>query len=322
VRLVASPINLGFAGGVNAGLAQARGDVLVLLNNDTVVPPGTLAALVRHLADPEVGAVGPVTNRCGNEAEVPVTWSTWGELVTAAATRARTCAGRVFDLPVLTMFCTAFRRDVLERVGPLDERFGLGLFEDDDWAERVRGEGLRLVVAEDVLVHHHGEGSLGALVATGEHAQLFARNRAAFEAKWGHAWQPHGSRPEMAYLRSVRALCARLRAELPDSARVLVVSKGDGALLRCGRPAGHFPQQDDGSWPGWYPGDSTQVVDALERLVDAGWTHLVLPATSAWWLEHYDGMARYLDQTGERVLDDADGRVFRLRARRPAEVGA
>ena len=322
VRLVSAPTNLGFAGGVNAGLAEARGDVLVVLNNDTVVPPGTLAGLVRHLADPEVGAVGPVTNRCGNEAEVAVTWSTWGELVASAAARRESRAGQAFDLLVLTMFCTAFRRDVLDRVGPLDERFGTGLFEDDDWAERVRAAGLRLVVAEDVLVHHHGEGSLGALVPTGEHGQLFARNRAAFEAKWGHAWQPHGSRPEAAYLQAVRSLCEAVRRELPESARVLVVSKGDGALLRCGRPAGHFPQEPDGSYPGWYLGDSTQVVDALERLCDRGWTHLVLPATAAWWLEHYDGLARHLEQTGERVVDDPSGLVFRLRSTRPAEISA
>jgi len=186
----------------------------------------------------------------------------------------------------------------------------------------VRAAGLRLVVAEDVLVHHHGEGSLGALVPTGEHGELFARNRAAFEAKWGRAWQPHGSRPDATYLRDVRTLCEVVRRELPASARVLVVSKGDSALLRVGRPAGHFPQEEDGSYPGWYPGDSTSVVDALERLCDRGWTHLVLPATAAWWLEHYDGLARYLEQTGERVLDDDVALAFQLRADRPAEVSA
>ncbi len=322
VRLLPQDANLGFAAGVNVGLAAATGDVLVLLNNDTLVPPGALAGLVRHLADPEVGAVGPVTNRCGNEAEIAVTWSTWGGLVAAAQDRARRFAGRVFDLPVLTMFCTAFRRDVLERVGPLDERFGIGLFEDDDWAERVRAAGLRLVVAEDVLVHHHGEGSLGGLVATGEHGQLFARNRAAFEAKWGAAWQPHAHRPGAGYLRQVRELCDVVRGSVPDDARVLVVSKGDSALLRCGRAAGHFPQDEDGVFPGWYPGDSEQVVEQLERLRDRGWTHLVLPAVSSWWLEHYDGLARHLADSGERVLDCPAGTVFRLRARRPADEGA
>jgi GT2 family glycosyltransferase len=326
VRLLPQSGNLGFAAGVNAGLAQARGAVLVLLNNDTVVPPGTLAGLVRHLQDPEVGAVGPVTNRCGNEAEVPATWSTYGELVAAAQDRTRAQAGRLFDLPVLTMFCTAFRRDVLDLVGGLDERFGTGLFEDDDWAERVRAQGLRLVVAQDVLVHHHGEGSLGALVPTGAHGELFARNRAAFEAKWGRAWQPHEHRPEAAYLREVRELCDAVREALPHDARPLVVSKGDRALLRCvpaaGGSAGHFPQDELGDFPGHYPGDSEAAVDHLEQLCERGFTHLVLPATASWWLEHYTGLAGYLDGTAEQVVDVPSGTAFRLRARRPAEVGA
>ena len=322
VRLVEQGRNTGFAAGCNAGLAVARGDVLVLLNNDTLVPPGTLDGLVRHLADPEVGAVGPVTNRCGNEAEVTASWQTWGELVDAARSRSKERAGRTFDLPVLTMFCTAFRRDVLDRVGPLDERFGVGLFEDDDWAERVRRLRLRLVVAEDVLVHHHGEGSLGALVATGEHALLFAANRAAFEAKWDCVWQPHAHRPEADYLRLVRRLCRAVRDTLPEDASVLVVSKGDSALLGCARTAGHFPQDAAGAYPGHYPADSDEVVRSLEELSERGATHLVLPAPAAWWLDHYDGLATHLRATGERVLDDPDGQVFRLRARRPQAVSS
>ena len=322
VRLLAQPANLGFAAGVNAGLAEARGQALVLLNNDTVVPPGTLAGLVRHLRNPEVGAVGPVTNRCGNEAEIASTWATYGELVVTAGERARSHAGQLFDLPVLTMFCAAFRREVLEQVGPLDERFGIGMFEDDDWAERVRACGLRLVVAEDVLVHHHGEGSLGALVPTGAHAELFARNRAAFEAKWARAWEPHAHRPEAGYLRTVRALCDAVRSGLPESARPLVVSKGDSALLRCGRSAGHFPQDQTGHFPGYYPGDSESVVDQLEALCDRGYTHLVLPATATWWLDHYTGLAGYLQDTAERVVDAPSGVAFRLRARRRVEASA
>lgn len=68
VRAICNARNRGFAAGTNQGLAIARGDILVLLNNDTIVPPGWLAGLVRHLDDPGVGMVGPVTNSAGNEA--------------------------------------------------------------------------------------------------------------------------------------------------------------------------------------------------------------------------------------------------------------
>jgi hypothetical protein len=64
------------------------------------------------------------------------------------------------------------------------------------------------------------------------------------------------------------------------------------------------------------------VVDQLESLCDRGFTHLVLPATAAWWLEHYAGLAAYLDSTAEQVVEDPSGVAYRLRARRTAEVGA
>jgi GT2 family glycosyltransferase len=61
VRLVALPANLGFAGGVNVGLRVARGDLLLLLNNDAFVEPGCVPALVEALRDhPRSGAVAGV----------------------------------------------------------------------------------------------------------------------------------------------------------------------------------------------------------------------------------------------------------------------
>ena len=44
---------------------------MVLLNNDALVPRGWLTGLVRYLEDEAVGMVGPVTNRTGNEAQIP-----------------------------------------------------------------------------------------------------------------------------------------------------------------------------------------------------------------------------------------------------------
>src|SRR6267142_1083990 len=67
MTVVRNPQNAGFAGGNNLAAGRARGDTLVFLNNDCVVVPGWLEALVGHLdRDPTLGLLGPVTNSGGN----------------------------------------------------------------------------------------------------------------------------------------------------------------------------------------------------------------------------------------------------------------
>ena len=96
---------------------------------------------------------------------------------------------------MLAMFCFAIRRETHERVGPLDEQYHIGMFEDDDYAVRLRKQGYRLICAEDVFVHHFGGVSLGSLLASGQFQKLLKANRERFERKWGIKWQPHRRRP-------------------------------------------------------------------------------------------------------------------------------
>jgi GT2 family glycosyltransferase len=313
VKLLFNDENLGFPRGSNQGLTAARGSVLVLLNNDTIVPPGTLAALAAHAAAPDVGLVGPVTNRSGNEAEVDVSYATYGEMLALARRRGPDHAGLAFDIDVATLFCAALRRDVFEHVGLLDERYEVGLFEDDDYALRVRAAGYRVVCVEDVFVHHFGEASLGNLAASGRYVELFRENKARFEAKWGLSWRSHLRRPNSWY----RELSAQLRQlaeeELPSDATVLVVSKGDEELLLLGaeRKGWHFPQMADGTYAGYHPGDSGEAVAHLRALQSCGAEYILFPETAIWWLEFYEELARMLiDELGEVARRPGVGVVF------------
>ena len=193
IQIVFNASNLGFAAANNLGLRlAAERDFVVLLNNDTAVSPGWLCRLVEHARRPDAGLVGPVTNWTGNEAKIPVPYRSASGMPDFAEAYTRAHAGQVFDIAMLAMYCVAMRRAVIERVGLLDERFGIGLFEDEDYARRVRQVGLRILCAQDVFVHHYGMSSFSRLPSA-QYYQLFEHNRQLFEAKWGESWSPHGT---------------------------------------------------------------------------------------------------------------------------------
>jgi GT2 family glycosyltransferase len=318
LRVIANEENAGFARGVNQGLAAARGARFVVVNHDTIVPPESLGRLTSYLDDPAIGLVGPVSNRASTEAEIDLGYTTYGELMSAAGERAAAYAARLVDLPMLTMFCVALRRDVHEVVGPVDERFGPGLFEDDDYSRRVRDAGYRVVCAEDVFVHHFGEASVGALVPTGEHAAIFEENRRRFEEKWATTWTSHSRRPDARYEETIEKIRETVQASVPTGSHVLVVSKGDDALLDFdGRLGEHFPQLDGGVYAGHHPADSDEAITALEAQRLAGAQYLVIPTPSMWWLDHYSGFREHLGRSCREVAHRDDACViFELEARR------
>jgi GT2 family glycosyltransferase len=191
VRIVLNSTNRGFAAANNQGIALSTGEHLVLLNNDTIVPPGWLSRLLRHLRAPGVGMVGPITNTIGNEAQIDVPYETWSEMEACAGAHTWAHDGRVADIPVLAMFCVALRRETYDKIGPLDERFDIGMFEDDDYALRLRQRGYRVICAADVFVHHFGKVTFKDLIERGDYEALFDANRRRYEAKWNTRWTPH-----------------------------------------------------------------------------------------------------------------------------------
>jgi GT2 family glycosyltransferase len=307
VRLLRNAENLGFPKAANQGLLAARGESLVLLNNDTVTPPGWLEPLLAALADPAVGLAGPATNRIGTRAEVVASYGDLGELHAWSARWGAANAGAVAEIDLAAMFCLALRRQTFEAVGPLDEQFGLGLLEDDDYAERVRAAGLRVVCAEGSFVHHFGEASFGALVPSGERELLLRRNRERFEAKHGRRWRPYDRPPDAAYADLRERIHDLVEQSIPAGATVLVVSRGDEGLLDlAGRRAWHFPQDADGVYAGHYPSDSGEAIEHLEQLRERGGEYILFPETGLWWLDHYEGLVEHLRRAGDPLVAEPE----------------
>lgn len=195
VKIVLNSENQGFPRAVNQGIAASSGDRLVILNNDTIVSRGWLSRLLRHLDNPEIGLVGPVTNFAGNEAKIAADYRTVGEMEIFADDWMRTNDGHVADIHMLAMFCLAMRRETYDLIGPLDEQFGIGMFEDDDYCMRAKSLGLRVVCAADVFIHHFGQAAFKKLIANGEYEKIFTDNRRRYETKWNVTWIAHKNAP-------------------------------------------------------------------------------------------------------------------------------
>ncbi|MEO6102584.1 MAG: glycosyltransferase [Pseudoxanthomonas sp.] len=192
-RLLLNDANLGFAAGNNVGLRVATGDVLVMLNNDTYVTPGWVRSLCNHLRrNPRLGLVGPVTNNIGNEARIEIDYADMAQMISNAGRYTRRHPGREHAMKTVAFFCVALPRAVYQQIGGLDEDFGQGFFEDDDYCRRAEAAGWQIACAEDVFVHHHLSASFNQ-VQPESRAELFRRNKAIYEGKWG-AWQPHAYR--------------------------------------------------------------------------------------------------------------------------------
>jgi GT2 family glycosyltransferase/glycosyltransferase involved in cell wall biosynthesis len=164
--------NLGFSGGVNAGVREAlsRGATHVLLvNSDVSVPPGTAERLFEALERvPGAGIAAPVIVSRTRPDEV----ASAGIHYTHASGRMRHQhfgAGfdTVFPLPTAAVDAVSgcvmlIRREVFERAGYFDEAYFYG-FEDIDFCLRAAAHGFSSVIAGDSAVYHHGGQSIGAL---------------------------------------------------------------------------------------------------------------------------------------------------------------
>ena len=178
IRCLLSDSNRGFAGGMNWGVSHARGQWILLVNNDTVFPEYTLDALKQVIreAPANVAMLGPVTNAAGNGQRLwkpeatPADWLQIGQWLNTNPSH------HLIPTYRCDFFCIALRHDVWLELEGLDPAFGLGYYEDFDFSLRLRNAGYEQMITEDVFVLHVGsatfQGSLEARKLIKENKKL------------------------------------------------------------------------------------------------------------------------------------------------------
>ena len=182
LHLIRHPSNRGFPGAANSGIRHDPSRDVVLLNSDTIVPPGWLIRLRdAAYAQPAAGTATPLSNDATilsyPEAGVANPVPDLAGTIALDRIAARANAGRTVEIPTAVGFCVYLKRDCLREVGALrEDLFAQGYGEENDFCIRARHLGWRHVAATDVFVAHVGGQSFG-----GARDHLLARNVAILE---------------------------------------------------------------------------------------------------------------------------------------------
>ena len=151
--LIEIPVNLGFGGGCNLGIARARAEgarFVWLLNNDARPEAGALSALLQvALGDPRLAAVGSLMHET---ADPDLTEGYNGGVIDFRTGQVRRSCN-AHEIQYLSGASLLLRLDALATVGDFDERFFL-YWEDTDLCFRLRAAGWRLAIAEKSHVRH------------------------------------------------------------------------------------------------------------------------------------------------------------------------
>lgn len=193
VTLIKNYENKGFPKGCNQGMEIATGDDILLLNSDTVVTPRWLDNMRKALySNTDIGAVGCVANRVSNFQQVDTNgYTTLEELIQFAEQYNQSNPKLWEERLTLVGFAFLLKREVYEKIGPLDEVFSPGCYEDDDYSLRIWQAGWKLLLCRDTFIHHYGSTSFLRNSSEEEKrekekkfAALLNRNKEYFLKKW------------------------------------------------------------------------------------------------------------------------------------------
>jgi GT2 family glycosyltransferase/predicted Zn-dependent protease len=196
LKVILNDTNIGFAAACNQGISIAKGNYILLLNNDVIVTNFWLSRMLAYMSmDPAIGIVAPVTNYISGPQldtyflSLKVTEEDIknnGDSIIQQYSEYLFNKNRQNGLfyPRVTGFCMLIRSNLIKKIGGFDERFYIGNYEDDDFCLRTRIAGFKIVIASDVFIYHFGSKSF-QLMEKEKYIELLQENKKKFIEKYG-----------------------------------------------------------------------------------------------------------------------------------------
>lgn len=167
--------NKGFVKAVNQGMRFSNASYMCVMNNDTIVTDGWLEELINILSNNDnVGLVNPSSN---TSCQFP------GKLdIDTYARTLKRFKGTYQELYTCRAFAMVVKRKVIEKIGYLNDIYGMGYFDDTDYSKRSQQLGYLTVRAKASYVYHKESQSFSKVKEKGD---IFIENENKFNAKWG-----------------------------------------------------------------------------------------------------------------------------------------
>lgn len=175
VDIIRNEKNKGFVKAVNQGMRYSDAAYVCIMNNDTVATDGWLKELIEILRENnDIGIINPSSN---TSCQFP------GKLgIDEFARTLKILKGKYQELYTCRAFSMVVKREVIEKIGYLDENYGVGYFDDTDYCKRVQKSGYKTVRAKASYVYHKESQSFSKVR---EKNEIFLENEKKFVAKWG-----------------------------------------------------------------------------------------------------------------------------------------
>lgn len=182
-NLISNKENLGYVKAVNQGLEISQAPIILLANNDIILPKKLLVELEKSLNVFDI--VAPLTNNSGSRSDTRLIEFDGCQDIDCINDFASNLYNNVADIKEVDFVyghCMMMKREVVKRIGFLDERFGIGNYDDVDFCMRAKEAGFRIGLCMNLFVFHFCHSTFNELGL--DVNKIIAENANRYRDKW------------------------------------------------------------------------------------------------------------------------------------------